>query len=182
MIDFGKFRIECCKEVYCPSDDSFLLGDYVEKYSFGKVLDLGTGSGYLGIIAALKGNKVTFADIDPNALKCAESNVLLNHLKGQFVLTDLFSNIKGKFNTIIFNPPYLLSDNLVDKALDGGLNGRQVIDRFLNAVGGHLLKENYVLLLESSLNSYNNDAKRLNAAVFEKNLFFEKLAVLKFSL
>ena len=182
MIDFGKFRIECCNGVYCPSDDSFLLGDIVEEYSFGKVLDLGTGSGYLGIIAALKGDDVTFADIDTNALECARQNVALNHLEGKFVGTDLFSGIEGKFNTIIFNPPYLLSDKLVDKALDGGFDGRQVIDKFLSSVGNHLLTENQVLLLESSLNSYEKDAKELSAEVFEKNLFYEKLAVLKFSL
>ena len=48
--------------------------------------------------------------------------------------SDLFSNIKGKFNTIIFNPPYLPEDEFKDKSLDGGKKGYEIIEKFLNKV------------------------------------------------
>ncbi|MEM0106736.1 MAG: methyltransferase [Candidatus Micrarchaeaceae archaeon] len=176
-----------CKFAYYPREDSELLQKAIEKFAFGKALDLGTGSGILGIAAAKRGCKVTFADIDKKAIEEAKKNAKLNNVKGAFIVSDLFSNISGKFNTIIFNPPYLYSKpikELKEKriyALDGGIKGREVINRFINEYIKHVEKEHIVLMLESSLNEYNKDILKLNAKVVESlDLFFEKLVVLKF--
>lgn len=182
MNDYPK--IANLKGVYVPREDSFLLADAVEKYAFGKVLDIGTGTGILGIIAARKGCEVTFADIDDGAIRCAKANAKANLVGGDFVISDMFSNIDGLFNTIIFNPPYLDSEALEklkcrDLALDGGEGGRELIDLFLSQYKNHLLKKNIVLLLESSLNGYENDVRALNAElVGTAELFFETIAVL----
>ena len=181
MLDFKEFKIQNCDGVYSPVEDSFFIGDYVKEFASGKTLDLGTGTGYSGIIAALKGCDVTFADINEKSVNCAKVNAELNKLSGKFVVTDLFDRLDEKFNTIIFNPPYLISDGIKELDLDGGKDGREVIDRFLNQVKSHVLKDNKIILLESSLNHYEKDAERLDAKVFTKDMFFEKLAVLVFS-
>jgi release factor glutamine methyltransferase len=178
-------KIATIKGVYAPREDSYLLAEAVEKYAFGKMLDMGTGSGIAGITGALKGCDVTFCDIDSNAVSCAKANAEANGIAGKFVVSDIFSKINGSFNTIAFNPPYLNSESLgndkvVDRTLDGGAEGREVIDRFLNEAASHLLDEHVILLLESSLNGYENDVVRLGAEVVcRMRLFFEELVVLR---
>jgi release factor glutamine methyltransferase len=180
-VDSKILELGLCKGVYEPREDSYLLARVVQEHAFGKVLDLGTGTGIQGITAALKGCKVTFADIDQNSLECAERNARLNCVEGEFVRSDIFSCIKGRFNTIIFNPPYLESSGIGDVALDGGAGGRLLIERFLDGYKEHLMADHIVLLLESSINSYEKDVKRLKAEIVGKeHYFFEDLVVLLF--
>ena len=179
-------RIKADWDVYGLREDSYLLAEAVEKRAFGSVLDMGTGSGIEGIIAAKMGCAVTFADISQKALDCARANAEANLVGGTFVKTDLFSNVDSRFNTIVFNPPYLHSGPFAkstkrDTSLDGGIDGRELIDRFLLGFNDHVEPEHTVLLLESSLNRYEKDIKKLNATVVcTKRMFFEELAVLVF--
>ncbi len=180
-MDIEGLKIKSCKGIYEPREDSYMLANAVKEHAFGKVLDLGTGSGIQGIVAALDGCEVTFSDINPNSLECAKENAVLNKVTGNFVLSDMFGGIDGGFNTIIFNPPYLLSGERRHLDLDGGKNGRELIDRFLNSYKKHVLEDHIVLLLESSFNNYENDVGRLNARVASKgHYFFEDLVVLLF--
>jgi release factor glutamine methyltransferase len=173
-------------EVYEPLEDSYLLAEIVGKKAFGKVLDMGTGSGIQGIIAAKNGCEVTFADIDRNAIRCARLNAKLSNVPGRFVVTNLFEKIDDKFNTIIFNPPYVTSDpidklNSASLALDGGFEGREVIDRFLESYKDHLLPKHTVFMVESSTNNYQKDVERLDARIVGKtHIFFEDIVVLEF--
>ena len=75
-------EIKNCSGVYEPREDSYMLAKAVEEYAFGKVLDLGTGSGIQGITAALSKCEVTFADIDNAALECAKHNARQMELEG----------------------------------------------------------------------------------------------------
>ncbi len=176
-----EIKINCCENVYKPREDSYLLAKAVEEYAFGKALDFGTGTGIQGITAAIKKCDVTFADVDENAIQCARNNARLNKVKGEFVHSDMFSSINEKFNTIIFNPPYLESDGINDTALDGGPKGRLLIDRFLKEYKNYLMPDHNVLLLESSINDYEKDVKRLRARIIGKeHYFFEDLVVLLF--
>ncbi len=177
-------KIKTCDSVYYPMEDSYLLAEQVERFAFGKVLDMGTGSGINGIAAALKGCDVTFTDISDKAIRCAKENAKLNGVYGTFVKTDMFDGIDGKFNTIIFNPPYLDSKKAPEKdiALDGGKGGREIIEKFLHAYPKFAERKHTVLLLESSINNYEEDVKRLKAEVVAKEyFFFEEIAVLKIS-
>jgi release factor glutamine methyltransferase len=124
---------------------------------------------------------VTFVDVDQNALECARANAKTNEIEGNFILSDMFEKIEGKFNTIIFNPPYVISEENRHLALDGGKDGRGYIDRFIRSYKDYILDEHVVLLLESSFNKYEKDVKRLNARIVSKeHYFFEDLVVLLF--
>jgi len=181
---YEKIQIRNCNNVYEPREDSLMLAKAVEKHAFGDTADLGTGTGFQGIIAATMGCKVDFIDIDPNALKCAEYNAKINNVNGNFIKSDLIP--KGKrYNTIIFNPPYLPSTTLKsiykrDFALDGGVDGREVIDKFLQTYKDHVLDKFVILIVESSYNKYEADVEKYNAEIVEKeHYFFEDLVVLK---
>lgn len=174
-------KINNCDGTYEPREDSYMLARCVEKYAFGKTLDVGTGTGIQGITAALKGCEVTFLDMDDNALGCAKLNAKLNGVSGKFIKSDLLKEVKEKFNTIIFNPPYLPSKEKREKALDGGVRGRELIDRFLYTYKNNILEKHVVLLVESSFNDYEKDLKRLDAKIAAKeHYFFEDLVVLRF--
>lgn len=179
MVEFADLKLKFCKDVYEPREDSYMLANVVEKHAFGRVLDIGTGSGIQGITAAKKRCTVTFLDIDPKAIDCAKYNAKLNDVDGNFVCSDMFEKIKGKFDTIIFNPPYVASMEKKHLALDGGKDGRDLIDRFLNSYKDYISEKHVVLLVESSFNNYENDMKKLNAKVMAKeHYFFEDLVVL----
>ncbi len=172
-------ELKVLEGVYSPREDSFLLEECVKKYAHGKVLDLGTGSGIQGVAAALKGCEVTFSDINPKAIVCARANAIANGVVGRFVLGDMFQNIMGKYDTIIFNPPYVPTDKLEDIATDGGKAGRGLIDRFWGVFGEYVSDCFTVLILESSLNGYENDIIRFGAKVVARRDFdFEDIAVL----
>lgn len=176
----GELDIKVFGDVYRPREDSYLLADTTAKFAFGETLDMGTGTGIQGIVAAKNGCTVTFCDINPNSIECAKANAKSNGVSGNFVVSDLFDNINGKFDTIIFNPPYLIG-NRNDVALDGGENGRYAIDRFLESYKKHVKENHIVLLVESSFNGYEKDLQKLRAKIVSKgHYFFEDIVVLRF--
>src|SRR3989338_8989568 len=87
--------------LYEPGDDSFLIISFIKKYAKGSILDLGTGTGILAKEAMKYSSDVLAADINPKAVSYGKKQGI------KAVKSDLFSNIKGKFDLIIFNPPYL---------------------------------------------------------------------------
>jgi release factor glutamine methyltransferase len=180
--------IESCDGVYAPGEDSYLLADAVRKCSTPgeSVLDLGTGTGIQGITAALMGCRATFSDIEEKALECARRNAGRNGISGSFVRCDLFEGIDGRYDRIIFNPPYVPSEKVgnaacaEERALLGGKDGREVIGRFLGGYKRHLLPGGYALLVETTPNGYQDDVKNLGAEILAKShYFFEDIVVLR---
>ena len=148
--------------IYQPAEDSFLLEKQVKKYSKGKsVLDIGTGSGIQSKSALMAGaKKVLATDINEE---------VINKLKKREIIvkkSDLFSNISGKFDLIIFNPPYLPEDKREDSesqlATTGGKNGDEIILRFLEQSTMYLKTDGIILLLVSSLTPRNKINKLLS--------------------
>jgi len=113
-----------------------------------KVLDLGTGSGCIGITCALEEEKldVTISDISPDALKVATDNRDQLQAKTKIVLSDLFENINEKFDILISNPPYIPDDETVENivlkepgvALYGGSLGVDFYEKILKEAKQHL--------------------------------------------
>lgn len=85
-----------------------LLLEYLPVPSQGKVLDLGCGSGVIGL--SLKAREprlaVTLADIDAMALQAARLNSARLNLQAEVVASDGLKNITGKFDFIFSNPPF----------------------------------------------------------------------------
>lgn len=169
--------------IYDPEEDSYLLEKYVRELAKGKVLDMGTGSGIQAIAARNKTNDILAADINPESVKLAKANGI------KAVKSNLFSNVKGKFDTIIFNPPYLPEDKLEDKEskriTTGGKKGHELIEKFLKQAKSHLNKNGIILVVFSSLTGdvislfkkYDYQYKLLES----KQVFFEQLYVYELS-
>lgn len=73
-----------------------------------RVLDMGTGSGVSGLLAAREGCDVVAVDINAEAVGCARANAERNGLADRisFVHGDLFDGVEGNFDLIIFDPPF----------------------------------------------------------------------------
>ena len=170
--------------IYDPQEDSYMMQEAISKHAFGKVLDMGTGSGILGISAS--GNddvsEIVFSDIDEGCIEHARK-AFKTRKKKAFAVSDLFSSIRNKFDTIIFNPPYLPKDQYdVLKSTTGGKKGNEILKRFLSRVKDHLTKNGKVLIVVSSLTPDVEKLIKKNNFKFKKlsenNLpFFEKLTV-----
>ena len=180
--------------VYEPAEDSIILADIVKSCDLAgkKVLDVGTGSGLLAIVASNNSAIVTAVDIDSNAVDTAHKNGLVNKVDIEVIESDLFSNITGKFDVIMFNPPYLPSDETDEYAskridYDGGKNGRDIIKRFLDQVKKHLNEKGRILLLISSLTGEKELIKMLankgfqNCVVYRKKIDWEELIIFEIS-
>ncbi|MAG47500.1 hypothetical protein CL617_02750 [archaeon] len=167
--------------MYEPQEDSYLLLKCVKKYCKDKVLDLGCGSGILSEEALKYSKDVLSVDVNSEVVKyCKEKGLNVRQ-------SDLFSNVKEKFDLIIFNPPYLPEKELEKRetsaVVSGGKKGYEIIERFLEQIKEHLTENGKVLLLFSSLTnkekidsliSKNNLKFKL---IEEEKLFFEKLYV-----
>ncbi|MBI4017097.1 MAG: methyltransferase, partial [Candidatus Aenigmarchaeota archaeon] len=143
--------------VYEPREDSYLLTYQVRKHARGNVLDIGTGTGIQAKEAASKNNvfHVAAVDINPEAIAFAKKNSQVNH-KIEFFIGDLFAPLKKckvkKFDTIIFNPPYLPEDHGTrDAALIGGKHGWEVLEKALNQANDYLAQNGRILIVFSSL-------------------------------
>ena len=137
--------------IYEPAEDSYLLQSCIRQYAIGRVLDVGTGSGIQAMMAASSPQvrEVVAIDLNEEAIeRLKEQNIP----KIRPIVSDLFENVSGKFDLIIFNPPYLPQDEgIEDQALYGGKKGWEVIGRFCKEVTPFLMAEGTVLLLLSTL-------------------------------
>ena len=147
--------------VFQPPSDSFMLADQLRRERLGpdvSVLDLGTGSGHLAVVAALAGASATAVDVSRRALLSVRLNAVLNGVHVTALRGDLFAPVAGRrFDVIVSNPPYLphpdenLPDRGLARAIDAGPQGRAFLDRICAEVGEHLNPGGVLLLVHSSV-------------------------------
>jgi release factor glutamine methyltransferase len=192
---FEKYIFNICENVYEPAEDSFLFAESLDVEKGAHVLDVGTGCGILGILAAEKATTVIAVDLNPYAIQCAKDNSALNNVRGKmaFIQTCLLTalNENANFDLILFNAPYLPSgededETWIGRSWAGGINGREVIDRFISQAPQHLKAKGRILLMQSTLANVDETIRKfgengLNANVkAERNLpFFETLTLIE---
>ena len=172
-------------EVYPPSEDSILLTESLDIRIGEKVLEIGTGSGIVSIQCALNGADVVCGDINPKAVALARRNAAANGVDIDVRETDVYSNIEGRFDTIVFNLPYLPveDEGELAKAWSGGPDGLGPLPRLLEGAPEHLLPDGRVVVVVSSLMDRAGLDKTLEGyevkVLGELPLFFERLQVLE---
>ncbi|HMC07124.1 MAG TPA: HemK2/MTQ2 family protein methyltransferase [Solirubrobacterales bacterium] len=145
-----------------PPSDCWLLVSVVREHRLARdatVLDVFTGSGALGVAAALDGARaVTATDVSRRAVLNSRLNARLNGVRIRALRGDLFEPVRGeRFDLILANPPYVPgeSDELPTRgparAWEGGVDGRALLDRFGAGVADHLTPGGSVLIVHSSL-------------------------------
>ena len=194
-ITFGTLQIETAPTVYEPAEDSFLLATYASSLE-GRVLDIGTGTGIAALSAAYAHprNDVVGVDINPASVECAKRNAKLNRLSNaEFSQSDMFSEVKGKFDAILFNPPYLpttreerLKIAEENAAYDGGESGMEALYRFAGEVSRFLPSGGRAGVIATSLRdgiehtlSQLKENMGIASVVAQEEFFFEKIALVE---
>lgn len=146
-----------------------------------KVLDMCTGSGCILIsLMSLARNPETIcgtgADLSAEALRVAETNARRLGVAADFVQTDLFENIEGKFHMIVSNPPYIRTDEIETleaevkehdprMALDGKEDGLYFYRKIVDESRQHLIKGG-VLLFETGCSQGEDVSRMMKQAGF----------------
>lgn len=177
--------------IYQPAEDSFLMSrilkeklpERLKQNSDLKFLEIGAGSGiHLETAKNLGVKNIFSSDINPKAVNHC------NLLGFNCIHSDLFEKIKGKFDLIIFNPPYLPEDKNEPEdsklATTGGKKGDEIILRFLKQAKNYLEKNGKIFLITSSLSPEINFEKLgyNSKEIGCEKLFFERLCIWEISI
>lgn len=193
MPEYEGIKIELSPDVYPPEDDTLLFLEVLKKEEFRKeehALEVGCGCGLLSLFLAGRLTHVTGTDINEKAVELSRKNADLNGIRNAtFLISDMFSEIRTTFEIILFNPPYLPSSEPPKEAIDisyrGGEDGRILTSRFLKTFPHYLKEGGRAYILQSSLSGIRDTLeflrlKKYRARILaEKNVFFEKLVVMR---
>ncbi|MCD8201710.1 MAG: peptide chain release factor N(5)-glutamine methyltransferase [Clostridia bacterium] len=161
--DFYGCKIKVDERVLIPRPETELLAESVAQLAEkgDKILDLCTGSGCIAISVAKacrnKNVTVTAADISEAALDLAKENADENNVVVNFVRSDMFSDLHGRYNIVVCNPPYVKTGEIQDLpreikdhepviALDGGEDGLEFYRRLSRDVYRYIAKGGMLLL------------------------------------
>ena len=116
-----------------------------------RALDMGTGTGVGAVFLARRGWRVAAVDLNPEAVRCARINALLNRQEDRIEIRqgDLFDPVEGeRFGLVLFNPPFFRGE---PKGLfDLAWRSRDVMERFAAGLPAALADDGLALILLST--------------------------------
>ncbi len=163
--DFCGYTIKVDERVLIPRPETeemvMMVVNAVEDGQ--SVLDMCTGSGAIAI--AVEGelkkrgykNKIAAVDISEGALALAQENAELNGANIKFVQSDLFAKVRGKYDVVVSNPPYIptatiatlqreVKDFEPHLALDGGADGLDIYRRIAEEAPKHIARGGMLIM------------------------------------
>ena len=174
-VEFYNSIIKVDNRVLIPRFETELLVEKLIKYiklNFNdkiNILDMCTGSGCIAI--SLKKEidcNMDAVDISNDALNVARDNMINNYVDINFILSDLFTNVKNKYDVIVSNPPYISYDEEIDEivknnepsiSLYASDNGLYFYEEILKNIKSYL-NDRYIIAFEIGMNQ-GNDIKNI---------------------
>ena len=166
-------------EPYAPAEDTYFLEDNLVNEKGKNALDIGTGSGYLTRTLSQNFSQVIGTDIDFDSL-INQNKKIKNR-----ICCDAADALNCKFDLIVCNMPYLQSDEISDRRVDGGKEGVEVPLKIIKSAVKCLNDSGKMLFVTSSLSNYEklmDESKKLGLElkiVAKKKLFFEELIIVE---
>ena len=178
--DFWGRTFSINENVLDPRGDTETLIDFVIEKPVKSVLELGTGSGAIAVTLACEWKEVhvTATDISENALSLAKINAEKFNVQNKihFLTSDWFGTVKGAFDLIVSNPPYIglieqdeISAEVIkydpEIALFAGSDGMEAFKRIIPNLAKFLNPDGLVAL-ETGASQSNQVKNMMNAVGF----------------
>ncbi|MGI0088840.1 MAG: HemK2/MTQ2 family protein methyltransferase [Nitrosopumilaceae archaeon] len=166
-------------EYYSPAEDTIFIANHIQNEKGKYALDIGTGSGYLAQVLLPNFAIVVATDISFEATKVAYS-VIEN-----CVCCDSANALCSKFDLVVCNMPYLPSNEIADKTVDGLHEGLVIPLQIVKSAKHVIKKGGKMIFLTSSLANYKELLKQTEAIGFHvrliatKKMFFEELILVE---
>ena len=159
--DFMGLRFQVNEHVLIPRQDTEILVEGAMRYLHDgmRILDLCTGSGciLLSLLHYSNDCEGTGVDISKEALQVAALNAELLGIKADFLKSDLYEKVTGKFDLLVSNPPYIerkVIPTLMEEvreydpyiALDGGEDGLDFYRRIIGGAQDYLERGGQILM------------------------------------
>jgi len=155
------------------------MADNIENEKGDFALDIGSGSGYLTKLLSENFSLVVGTDINYDVL--AHQTYKTKNL----ICCHSSDALKAKFDLIVCNLPYLATDEILDIATDGGLEGLEIPLKIIKSAIPCLNMTGKFLFVTSSLSNYQAliDATKKEGVtakvIAKKKLFFEELIIIE---
>lgn len=160
--------------VFRPRSDTWLLARTacaLPRPSRGRALELCTGSGAVAVSLAGCGWRTTAVDVSRRAALAAHVNARVNGTRLEARRGDLYAAVPGEaFDLIVSNPPYIPSEDGPEAArgprrhVDGGPDGRAVLDRVIAGAPRHLRPGGVLLVIHSEVCGIEASVEAMRAA------------------
>lgn len=188
--EFMGLKFEVTPKVLIPRQDTETLVEEVLRFLHDgmRILDVCTGSGCILLSLLRYSNDCAGVgcDISEEALKVAEKNAGSLNLKAEFIQSNLFENIDGKYEIVVSNPPYIASgeiQGLMEEvrehdpliALDGGEDGL-FFYREITGKAGEFLYPGGMLFLEIGCRQAKDVSRYMEKAGFRDVTVCQDLA------
>lgn len=159
--EFYGCTIKVDERALIPRPETEILADIVVKTAEegNKILDLCTGSGCIAVAVAKAREDlmVTASDISEEAISLARENAKRNGVVIDFVVSDLFTKVRGRFDIVVCNPPYIKSGEIPHLqrevrehepkiALDGGEDGLEFYRRIAKVIKSYLVSGGMLIM------------------------------------
>ena len=159
--DFMGLRFQVNEHVLIPRQDTEILVEEAMRYLHDgmRILDLCTGSGciLLSLLHYSNDCEGVGVDISQEALQVAAQNAELLGIKADFLKSDLYEKVTGKFDFLVSNPPYIerkVIPTLMEEvreydpyiALDGGEDGLDFYRRIIGGAQDYLKRGGQILM------------------------------------
>ncbi len=186
---FWKDEFIVNRNILDPRPESELIVDIGKQFLFdgSKVLDLGAGSGCIGLSLKRENPNIniTLADISKPAIAVMKKNAKILKMECKFINSNLFKNVQAKFDLIVCNLPYIKTSQLSSlpqdiilfephNALIGGDNGLGIIFDFLDQVSSYLT-ENGVFIIEIGIDQIDLVTRKLESLNYRNYRVFNDI-------
>ena len=165
---------------YPPSEDTFFIANNIENEKGEFALDIGSGSGYLTKLLSENFSFVVGTDINCEVLQNQSSYKTSN-----LICCNGSDALKIKFDFIVCNLPYLATEEIIDIATDGGIEGFEIPKKIFDSTVQNLKDNGKFVFVTSSLSNYQkliDYAQKLGMRtkiLAKKKLFFEELILVE---
>ena len=167
-------------EEYPPSEDTFFIAENIENEKGEYALDIGSGSGYLTKLLSENFSLVVGTDINCKVLQQQSSYKTKN-----LICCNGSDALGIKFDFIVCNLPYLATDEILDIATDGGVEGFEIPKKIFDSILNNLKEDGKFIFVTSSLSNYQKlidyfqKLGMKTTIIAKKKLFFEELILVE---